>query len=514
MLSGDLASALTMMESARPAWAELSPVHAAVADQDRAEVLTAAGMTTDAATALRASARSFGSRKMRQRQGEAEIVLARLLLREDAGEAARTARRARRRFDSTGSQAWSARAEAVELTASIESGLSSRPLIHRAQQVVEELREHGLRREASALDLEVARAGLHHDDTELARERIRRFRGGHGAPLEVRLLHREVQAELSEHRGRRHEALRQVRTGLTDLHDWQSSFGSLDLQSSLVGHGRRLALHGIRMAIDDGRPDVIFEWSERARALASRVTPVRPPGDAESAAELTHLRSLQADLAAAEAAGRSTTSLQTKVAELRRTIRQRQWYGAGSGEVSEPASMDETCSALGPDDGALVAYVSVENRLVALTLTADGAQTHELADLTTIRLLLSGMQADLDMSATRLPASLRETVHEGLRARLAELADHLVVPLLDDIGDRPLVVVPSGSLAGVPWTLLPGLFGRAVTVPRSATSWLATRNAGPGNRGVRVRGGSTRGPGGRGSPFRRAALVAADRARR
>jgi hypothetical protein len=80
------------------------------------------------------------------------------------------------------------------------------------------------------------------------------------------------------------------------------------------------------------------------------------------------------------------------------------------------------------------------------------------------------------MSATRLPTSLRGIVQDSLRGRLEDLAARLVGPLEDDIGDRPLVVVPSGVLAGVPWTLLPGLFGRPVTVPRSATAWLSARS--------------------------------------
>ena len=40
------------------------------------------------------------------------------------------------------------------------------------------------------------------------------------------------------------------------------------------------------------------------------------------------------------------------------------------------------------------------------------------------------------------------------------------------------MLTPSGVLAGVPWTLLPGLVGRPVTVAQSATSWLA-RSATP-----------------------------------
>ncbi len=45
-------------------------------------------------------------------------------------------------------------------------------------------------------------------------------------------------------------------------------------------------------------------------------------------------------------------------------------------------------------------------------------------------------------------------------------------PLGDVLGDRPIVVVPTGSLRSVPWALLPGCVGRPVTVAPSASVWL------------------------------------------
>ena len=231
---------------------------------------------------------------------------------------------------------------------------------------------------------------------------------------------------MSRARRRRADALGHVRHGLAELHDWQSSFGSLDLQSSLVGHGRRLALQGMELAVQDGRPEVVFEWSERARALASRVTPLRPPNDEEAMASCPSCAPLQSELASAEARSRPPVS-NVRVADLRRRIRQRQWYGAGSGEVSEPASMAEVAEALG-DDGALVAYLGVEEHLVALTLTGDGADD-DLGRIGVDPQLLAGMQADLDMSAAHLPTPLRASVHSALRERSRDLDDRLVAPL-------------------------------------------------------------------------------------
>ena len=44
-------------------------------------------------------------------------------------------------------------------------------------------------------------------------------------------------------------ALGHLRAGLGELHDWQSSFGSLDLQTMVTGHGIRLAVRGLRVAV-------------------------------------------------------------------------------------------------------------------------------------------------------------------------------------------------------------------------------------------------------------------------
>ena len=47
--------------------------------------------------------------------------------------------------------------------------------------------------------------------------------------------------------------------------------------------------------------------------------------------------------------------------------------------------------------------------------------------------------------------------------------------MLDAVGERRVVLTPSGVLSGVPWTLLPGYVGRPVTLAQSATAWLARR---------------------------------------
>src|SRR4029078_10426904 len=79
-----------------------------------------------------------------------------------------------------------------------------------------------------------------------ARHRLASIRVPARAPLGVRLRERGVRAGLAERARRLADALRPLRHGLADLHEWQSSFGSLDLQTMVTGHGRRLAVRGLR----------------------------------------------------------------------------------------------------------------------------------------------------------------------------------------------------------------------------------------------------------------------------
>ena len=153
------------------------------------------------------------------------------------------------------------------------------------------------------LELQGARVSVSRGDLDDARTRVGALHIGSASPVTTRLLWREVRAELAQARGDAHHARQHVRKGLDDLHTWQSSFGSLDLQSTLVGHGRDLAGLGLSMALQDGDPGLVFEWSERARALVGRVAPVRPPADEQVAHDLTELRLLQNDLQNAPSGG-------------------------------------------------------------------------------------------------------------------------------------------------------------------------------------------------------------------
>ncbi|MGI8523906.1 MAG: CHAT domain-containing protein [Nocardioides sp.] len=469
LLMGDLATALRLMEQPGEYLGSLGPVGAATVAQDRAEALLACGLVDDGLRSLREASRAYGARGLRQFQGEAELVEARTLLPDDPIAARTVAKRAATRFRRHGSESWGLRAEAVSVLADVQAGGRAPALLRRADELAGTLRDQRLETEQAQVQLAAARVLLRRDRLDEAGRRLRQVRVPESAPIGVRLLHREVRADLARARGRRTRSLDELRAGLRELHDWQSSFGSLDLQSSLVEHGRQLVVDGLRLALATRRPDLLLEWTDRARALTSRVTEVRPPGDPRLAEELTELRLLTAGV---QTPGSPAAA---RARHLRNHIRRHAWYDDRARRVAEPLGLDTLQAVLARDDAAFVAHVEIDDTLWALVVTGTSAEVVALGPATGLDSLMGGLAADLDMYASEESADLREIIGRGLHQRLGRLDDLLVGPLLPVLGDRRLVLAPPGSLVPVPWTMLPSLAGRPVTVPPSATVWAAAR---------------------------------------
>ncbi len=474
MLAGDLIAALRLMDESRPVLAALSPVALATCDADRAEVLLSAGMTSEAIDLLATVAHTYGLRGLRQAQAEAEFAQARALVFENPRRAAAVARRAARRFRARGSESWALRAEAFAFGAVVSSGAAGSTrsvgaLHDRIEQTAQALSTRHFEGDAIALRLQGSRLRLQSGDAAGARSALEAAPLSRGSTIGARLLHREVGAELAVLEGRRSRALMLARTGLDELAEWQSSFGSLDLQSALVAHGTRLITVGISEAVARGRASDIFEWSERTRNLTGRIVPLRPPANAASAADLAELRQLRAsDPSPLSADGRAESA-------LRAAIRVRQWEGRGSGSLEELVTLDGVQAALGAEDSALLAILWSGERLTALAVTAGASSVVDLGPLDLIRSELDGLLADLDMAAATLPTGMQQVVNASLAHRLDRLDRLIVGPVRDRIGTGRLVVTPPGVLAGLPWSLLPTLTRRAVTLPVSATRWLAQR---------------------------------------
>lgn len=480
LLEGDLVAALETMEDAHPVLAAASAVNSAICDLDRAEVLRDAGLATEAEHSLARVVTVFGTYRMRQAKGEAQFHLARSLLSHSPARSALVAGAASRTFRGIGSEWWRLRSEAVRVRARLRASRdearrgSAAPGSAAAAEVdglAKALEARDLRAEAAALrlsrELWLAEQGISAGPHEA-------IRTPRDAPIQVRLLAHEVRSARATAHGDESGARSHAATGLDALAEWQRSFGSLDLATSLTVHGRELIFAGLRSAVRSRRPDVLFDWSERARHLSQQVVPLRPPRDEALAADLAELRMLRSEVG-------SDWLSTPRAMELSERVRSRQWSSTGAGATRARISLEELRAALSAGT-AFVTYVFEGTGLLALAVTADDVRLFDIGEWARIRSMITGLRADLDVSASVRSGPMASVVRQSLDERLAALSAALVGPLVETIGDRRIALTVPGILGGIPWGMLPEMHGRPLTVATSASGWVAERSraAAPG----------------------------------
>jgi len=124
----------------------------------------------------------------------------------------------------------------------------------------------------------------------------------------------------------------------------------------------------------------------------------------------------------------------------------------------------------------LVEIVDDGGLLRAVVMKAGRAVLRRLSPAAEVHTELDHLRSSLRRLAFRhgSPASLAAS--EKAAAYGASRLDGLLLgPLAGDLDDGTLVVIPTGPLHAVPWSVLPSCAGRPVTVSPSATLWLKAR---------------------------------------
>ena len=445
---------------------------------DRARILHAAGLLAEAYAELGSAVSGFREHKSLQDEGECELARATIALTESRFADARTrARTARRLFDRRGSSAWSLVARLTELRAAVGLGRGLARITTESEELARQLAAAGLPEDARFAELLADIAHEHGVRTAGAPAGPPALVSGEG--ILTRLYAREVRAGHAMRARDAASARREVAAGLRELQRYQSSFGSLDLQTAVVRHGRALAAMGLRTAVEQGTPSTVFAWSERARATASRLPPVRPPDDPEAARLLEELRYIRTEQRTAELSGRDDPALRQRRSEVERLVRQRSWYAPGAGDVEEPVSMARFRRALAATPGAtFVAHMVVGADVYALVVTGRRSTVVALGPVDDALQRIRRLRADLDALALRnVPDPIRRSVSASVARGLDGLQERLWLPLQGLVDDGPILLVPSGPLVAAAWTMLPALVGRPVTLARSATAWLRAHEA-------------------------------------
>jgi hypothetical protein len=271
-----------------------------------------------------------------------------------------------------------------------------------------------------------------------------------------------AEAMLRESHGDPRGAVQAARTGLRVLDEHAAALGATDLRVHSATHRVDLCELGLRMALRDGRPGGVLEWAERGRASRLMHRSVLPAEDPVLADLLAQLRATATEISL----GR--TRLAQRQLALERRIRDhcRLHPPQSGGLPAAPVRAGILAAALG--ERALVEFVQWDGTLHALTLVGGR-----------LRLRTLGPAAESAGLVERLPFALRRLARSGpaqvaaatLLDDAAARLDQVLFDPLPELEGRPLVVVPTGALHGLPWSVLPSCAGRPVSVSPSATLW-------------------------------------------
>jgi len=462
-LTGNLPRSLELMPTVEQA---ASDHYKGVVGIDRSRVLLSAGLVADADRTLLEAAAALERTELVALLAEAELTRADVaLLAGNYTLAQKISRTAVARLLRGNNRRAIALGELVILRADAEAGLRGDKLVRTADRLTTILSQLGLRDQAKLARLiAIEYAG------PSRRAKPRPLPTVSSAqPLDLRLYARLVKTKLAYGRGDRAAAQRQARAGMAELMKHQAQFGSLDLQTSSAAHGVTLAALAITEEIASGRPAAVLAWLERARAISSRVTPVRPPEDKVTAELLTQLRWVMTQLDHEGDESESREQLCRRRQALQRQIRARSWSVRGSDSVDRTPKIGDVREAL--DGAALLTMFGIDDDIHGIVLTRRGCWMQRLTTMAEAERLCRRITADLDVLAlSHVPEPLRTSARNSLARDLRILDQLLLTPL--NLPVAPTVVVPPGRLAALPWAGLPSLTGQPLTIAHSATAWL------------------------------------------
>ena len=490
---GDVPAALNWFDQAEREANRLG-VPQAILLLDRCETLLAARLVDEAREVGQRAARELQAGGMKADLAEARLLLAQAaLVAGDLAEARQLATLARRSFLHQRRPGWAALARYASLRAAWLQGDSSQRALLAAYDTVHELTQ--ARWAGPALDarLIAARIALQRgrvDEAEVELHKASRARRSGPADLRARAWHAE--ALLRHARGDRRGTEAALRAGVRVLARHQATLGATELRVHAAAHAEDLADLGIRVALESGQARRVLAWAERWRAGALLMRPVRPPADAEVADHLTELRHLVSQVEAAGFAAEDTSRLLRRQAVLEEEIRRkaRHAHGDHGGRGDAAPTIAELVAGLGDD--ALVELVECGKQLHAVTLARGRARLHHLGAVDQVEVEMAALRFALGRLARRRgSAASRAAAIESLHHAIGRLDELLISPLAASIGDRALVVVPTGALHALPWSTLPSCRGRAVSVCPSAVLWLRAATSQPpraGNGSILVAG--------------------------
>ncbi|GAA0413366.1 CHAT domain-containing protein [Acrocarpospora corrugata] len=477
---GDVPAALRYFDQAEARFRALGTHQLGWLLTDRAELLLSVGLVAEARAAAEEAVAELERLRRAILLPEVRLLLARAAtMAGDHEGALRAARTAVREFAAQQRPEWRVLASFVVLRSRLAAGRPGIP-VRRLETLADDLDAAGWTAAGVETRLLGARLALGRGQSARGREllaRATRARGRGPALLRVRSWQAAALLRLSA--GNRAGAAVAIRTALRILDEHRASLGATDLRAYSFGFRIELAELGLRMAFAHGSAARVLAWAEQGRASHLLMKRARPPEDPWLVGALAQLRATASDLAASR-----NPKVAQRQAALEREIRDysRRRHGA-AGPAAGPPRVARLAEALG--EQALVEYVQLDGALHAVTVVGGRTRLHDLGPLAPIRDLVERVPFALrrlaraegaptgpstTASGPSAPAG-PSAAAQMVRHAAARLDALLLAPLAAELGDRPLVLIPTGPLQFLPWSVLPSCAGRAVSVAPSAGLW-------------------------------------------
>jgi len=446
----------------------------AVALIDRAELLLSARLLPEARSTVEEAIDNAARGKLLHLLGQAQLLSAQIALAGGHPESARdTAALAARTFDRQGSATLAVLARRVAVAARIAAGDRTRRALKDLDRAADELAAASWLPHAWDAWIDAAHLATELGDRAAATASLAKAANARrSGPAQLRARAWHAQALLDLHAGRTEAAKRAAANGYREIEAHLATLGATELGVRSTGAGVDIAALRLDVALRDGDPREALRWLQRCRSAALRLPPARPSNDAVVEQRLSELRRINAELSATPPDAQRTRHLLRRQRAVEAEVRRRAWQARADDPESgaRPPSLAELSASLG--DAALVELFVIQGHLHALVMVG-GTVRH--------RPLCAAAETSGELAALRFAvrrhllqrgtAASRATAREAMAYSRSRLDTLLFAPLADLIGDRPLVVAPTGDLHALAWPMLDTCRDRPMSVTPSSWMW-------------------------------------------
>ncbi len=477
-VQGDVPSALHYFDLAERRYRALNTHQLGWLLNDRSELLLSVHLVAEAREAAEEAVAELDRMNRRIAVPEVRLLVAQAAaLGGEPGRALDQAYQAMREFNQQRRPRWAAQARFVVLRSRLAGEDRPQVAVAHLERAAADLSVGGWPVMALEARLLAGQLALERGWLNRGRQQLQlASRERHHGPVLVRARAWYCEALVRRANGNRRSAKVAIRTAVRILDEHRASLGAIDLRAYASGHRAEATSLGLRMALEDGHAARVLEWAERSRASHLLLRPVRPPNDPELARALTELRAVVAEIWDHRRAGRASAGLVRRQIMLEREIRDHRRRQRSEDPFQLTAPVPVPVLLATPDGTALVEFIHLDGQLYAVTVVDGRVRLRRLRPLADIRDLLERVPFALHRLA-RHHASVADqsAARAMLRHASLRLDEVLFGPLASELGDRDLVVIPTGALQSLPWSVLPFCRDRSVTVSPSAALWFAGR---------------------------------------